>query len=163
MHTIPQGAPTNLYEAFAYMGAITQPTIDDLKLVVILEAAGKAMYDVLAAGASDPEVGRLLSDSGRDELVHAQRVSTVIATLTGCEYPVPSQAENPYLVAWEKPELTVDLLKGLIAAEYGGEALYQRWAAASDNAGVAEIFLQNGREEVEHGHRLERVAKLLAA
>ena len=41
MYAPPPDAPTNLYEAFAYIGTVRQPSIDDLKLMLLLGAAGK--------------------------------------------------------------------------------------------------------------------------
>jgi rubrerythrin len=161
MHTLPPNAPNNLYEAFAYIGSVTKPTIDDLKLMVILEAAGKVMYDDLAAGA-DPQVRALLIDSGDDELAHARRLSKAIGKLTGTDYPVPEPTENPYLTGWVKPDLTADLLNSLAQAEFGGEALYEHWAENCDNSEVRQLFRQNGREETSHGHRLKGVSELLA-
>lgn len=163
MHTFPPNAPKNLYEAFAYIGSVTRPTIDDLKLMVILEAAGKVMYDDLAAGATDSRVRELLIDSGSDELAHARRVSRAIGKLTGTDYPVPSPEENPYLAAWEKPDLTAELMNSLAETEFGGEALYERWAENCENAEAVQLFRQNGCEETNHGHRLKEVSELLAA
>ncbi|HVJ06669.1 MAG TPA: ferritin family protein [Candidatus Saccharimonadales bacterium] len=161
MHTLPANAPQNLYEAFAYIGSVTKPTIDDLKLMVILEAAGKAMYDELAAGAN-PRVQALLIDSGNDELTHACRLSEAIGKLTGTNYSVPEATENPYLTGWVKPDLTADLLNSLAQAEFGGEALYEHWAENCENSEARQLFRQNGREETSHGHRLKEVSGLLA-
>ncbi len=162
MHVTPESAPKTLYDAFSYIGTVTLPTLDDLKLMVILEAAGQAMYDDLAAGSSDPEIETLLSASGCDELEHARRVSRAIGLLTGTDYPVPARDENPYLVDWVKPDLTETLLHNLAEAEFGGEEMYGLWAASCKNAEVADLFRQSGREETLHGDRLEKIAELLA-
>ena len=37
---IPAGAPATIGEAFAHINAVTAPSIDDLKVMVLLEAAG---------------------------------------------------------------------------------------------------------------------------
>jgi rubrerythrin len=163
MHKFPANAPKDLYEAFAYIGSVTRPTIDDLKLMVILEAAGKVMYDEFAAGAVDPKIRALLSDSGRDELAHAWRVSRAIGKLTGTDYSVPAPEENPYLAGWVKPDLTLELMNSLAETEFEGEALYERWAESCENAEASQLFRQNGREEASHGHRLKEVSELLAA
>lgn len=158
MHKIPKGAPTNLYEAFSYIASVSQPKIDDLKLLVILEAAGKAMYDALAESVEDREVRALLQESGQDELLHAKRVSQAIVKLTGEAYPIPGTTENPYLVDWVKPVLTRDMIEGLVGAELGGEALYASWAANCPNAEAARLFEQNGSEEANHAQRLRVIA-----
>jgi len=63
MYALPHNAPANLYEAFAYIGSVRHATIDDLKLMLLLEAAGKEMYDDLAADAADPEIRSLLTEA----------------------------------------------------------------------------------------------------
>jgi rubrerythrin len=164
MHTLPPGAPATLNEAFAYIGAVTAPSIDDLKLMVVLEAAGKGLYDDLAAGVEDEAVRALLARNGREELAHAHRVSRAIGTLTEADYPVPAPAENPYLTG-PAPKRAVDraVLMALAEAEFAGENLYERWAANCANPEAAALFRQNGREETEHGLRLQQAANLLAA
>lgn len=151
-----------MYEAFSYIGSVTNPSLDDLKLMVILEAAGKAMYDDLASGDSDPNVQAMLLASGRDELTHAERVSAAIGKLTGTSYPVPAPEENPYLAGWVKPQLTAELAINLARTEFDGEALYEKWAKHCPNAEAAELFRLNGSEETNHGLRLEKIAELLA-
>jgi rubrerythrin len=163
MHTLPSNAPANLYEAFTYIGSVVSPSLDDLRLMVILEAAGKAMYDDLASGNLERDVQSMLKASGRDELKHAVRVSEAIGKLTGTKYPVPVQEENPYLSGWAKPQLTAELVDDLAKEEFAGEALYEGWAAHCANPAAAELFRLNGREETSHGHRLQKVAKLLVS
>ena len=40
MSQLPSSAPRNAGEAFAHINAVTKPTLDDLKLMVFLEASG---------------------------------------------------------------------------------------------------------------------------
>ena len=84
--------------------------------------------------------------------------------LTGSDYPVPAPEANPYLVnpAPAKP-VTVEMLAGIAAAEFGGEALYATWADNIGNAEAVALFRQNGVEESQHGERLQQAAALLAA
>lgn len=162
MHTLPPNAPANLYEAFPYIGSVTNPSIEDLKLMVILEAAGKVMYDDLAATDVHLNVQAILTASGLDELKHAERLSVAIGKLTGDCYPVPQREENPSLTDWVKPQLTPELLKNLAQAEFGGEALYEAWAQHCPRSEAATLFRLNGGEETQHGLRLEVIAMLLA-
>lgn len=71
--------------------------------MVMLEAAGKLMYDDLVASDRDPKIREILVDCGREEYLHAERVNAAIGKLTGDAYPVPTSEENPYLVAWVNP------------------------------------------------------------
>ena len=161
MHALPPNAPENLYEAFDYIGSVRQPTVDDFRLMILLEAAGKDMYDALAESAPDPETRQLLIESGRDEYLHAERMAEVVTLLTGEPIAAPSRAENPYLAGWQKPELSVRLIENLINAEARGEAMYEGWAATCPNPDAARLLRMNGREETSHAERLRLVAERL--
>ena len=64
-----------------------------------------------------------------------------------------------------------DFLSGVTAegltktseAEFGGDALYAKWADSIDNEEAAALFRQNGKEESDHGNRLLQAAALLTA
>jgi rubrerythrin len=163
MHPIPAGRPTNMYEAFAYIGSVEEPTLDDFRLMVLLEAAGKSMYDDLADDVESPELKAMLRECGHEEWLHAERMSRAVEILSGVPYPVPAEGENPYLVGWVKPRLTRELTDSLAKAEAGGEAMYGGWAAQCGNAEVAALFRQSGREETDHARRLERISAQLAS
>jgi len=165
MHEIPAGAPATLMEAFAHISQLDSPSVEDLKLMVMLEAAGPALYEGLAAGTDREDIIAILRHNGREELAHAHRVSKAIGVLTGTDYPVPAPEENPYLTgpAPDPEPLTIEKLEGLAEAERSGDDLYARWAANCPNSEVAEIFRQNGREELQHGGRLMEAVKLMAA
>lgn len=161
MYALPPNAPTNLYEAFAYIGSVRQPTIDDLKLMLLLEAAGKGMYDDLAADAVDPDVRHMLLESGQDEYLHAQRLAQVLSLLTNEPHSVPSSEENPYFVGWQKPDLSADLIEKLATAEAGGESLYEGWAKSCPNPDAATLLRENGSEEAVHAERMRLISQRL--
>ena len=164
MHSLPDGAPKTLGEAFAHIASIASPTVDDLKVMVMLEAAGKTLYDDMANGVAQEDVRALLQRNGREELAHAHRVSRAIGALSGSDYPVPATEENPFLAA-PLPSTPVSraVLLALAETEFGGESLYERWATNCSNGEAAALFRQNGREESEHGGRLQQAAALLPA
>ena len=159
---IPAGAPATLGEAFAHINAVTAPTIDDLKVMVLLEAAGLEMYRGMVPGTDNAEVAALLEHNGREELAHAHRVAKAIKAISGEEFPPPESADNPYL-AGPIPSMpvTAEALQGLSQGEFAGEGLYERWAENTDNAEAARLFRLNGGEEREHGERLLEAAALL--
>ena len=161
MYPIPAGRPSNMYEAFAYIGSVTAPTLDDFKLMVLLEAAGKSMYDDLADDVDAADLKALLIECGREEYLHAERMSRAILLLTGSAYPVPPSGENPYMVDWVKPRLTRELTASLAKAEAGGEKLYGDWATQCGNEEVAAMFQLSGREETYHAQRLVKIHDLL--
>lgn len=157
MYVLPPNAPANLYEAFAFIGSVRNPTLDDIKLMMLLEAAGKTMYDALAEDAPNEEARRLLLESGCDEYLHAERMAQIVGLLTDEPCSVPAPAENPYLVDWQKPRLTVELLEKLAAAEDNGGALYECWAQSCANAEAAGLMRLCGREEATHSERMRKI------
>ena len=161
---LPQGAPTTLSAAFAHINALTSPTVDDLKVMVLVEAAGLGLYENLASGTDNADVAALLMHNGREELAHAHRVAKAILAISGETFGPPQPADNPYLAqALPAIPVTPESLKGLARGEFGGEALYERWATHIGNAEAAHQFRQNGKEEADHGNRLLAAASLLEA
>jgi rubrerythrin len=159
---LPVGAPQTISEAFGYINGVTAPTLDDLKLMVLLEAAGLELYRGISAGSDNAALVALLDHNGREELAHAHRVSKAIKVISGEDFAPPECADNPYLSGpmLEVP-LTAEGLRGLAQGEFGGEQLYESWAANSANAEAARLFRLNGKEEAEHGNRLLEAAALL--
>lgn len=165
MHQIPAGAPDTLMAAFQHIAKLDDPSVDDLKVMVMVEAAGLRLYQDLAAGTDRQDVHALLLHNGREELAHAHRVAKAIGRLTGTDYPVPAPDENPYLAGPQSPPkpVSVDTLEALAQAEFNGENLYERWASNCKNSEAAALFRLNGKEEAEHGARLQQAAALLRA
>jgi hypothetical protein len=161
---LPAGAPATIGEAFAHINRLDSPGIDDLKVMVLLEAAGLELYRGMMPGTDNAEVAALLDHNGREELAHAHRVAKAILAISGEEFPPPAAADNPYLAGpIPSAPVTAGALRGLSQGEFGGEALYERWAANCDNAEAARLFRLNGGEEREHGDRLLAAAALLEA
>jgi rubrerythrin len=162
MVSIPQGAPQSLREAFAHINAVTAPTVLDLKVMVLVEAAGQTLYETSAEGTDHEGVKALLIANGLEEMKHAGRVSAAIKAISGEDFPPPSASENPYLVAdLPRATLTPEGLTQTAQAEFAGEALYRGWADSMSNAEAAALFRLNGKEEADHGNRLLEAAGLL--
>jgi len=159
MTTPPKYLPASSGEAFRHINAVTSPTIDDLKLMVYLEASGQVGYGDLAASAN-AAVAELLNANGREEVAHAHRVAKAIRILYGEEFPVPAPAENPYAKA-SGARVTRAVLEGLVKAENNGKTLYDTWADHTSNPEAAELFRQNGIEEAKHGARAQRAIGLM--
>lgn len=160
---LPAGAPETSREAFAIINAVTAPTIDQLKMMVLLEASGLGAYGDLAAASGHEGVAALLNSNGREELAHAHRVKKAIEAITGEVYEIPSLEENPYYARAEGVAVTRAMLAGIAAAEFGGEKLYETWAENIGNDEAARLFRLNGREEAQHGARCQQAAELLPA
>ncbi len=159
---LPAGAPQTLGEAFGYINGLTAPTLDDLKVMVLLEAAGLELYRGISAGSDNAAVVALLEHNGREELAHSHRVAKAIQAISGEAFPPPEDADNPYLGGeMLHIPLTPEGLRGLAEAEFGGEDLYESWASNATNEEAARLFRLNGKEEAEHGGRLLEAAALL--
>jgi rubrerythrin len=159
---LPENAPKTSQEAFAYVGAMgPNVTIDDLKILALTEALGLELYAKLAQGTENMAVRDLLLENGREELLHAERVSQAIEILTGQPFPIPPIDENPIYTPLPVAPLTREALQKLADAEYAGENLYAGVASSFDDAQAKALFLQNGKEEAGHGRRLAQAAELL--
>jgi len=159
---LPANAPKTTQEAFEYVGSMgPNVTIDDLKILALTEALGMELYANLAAGTDNAAVQDLLLENGKEELLHARRVGKAIEILTGKRFPIPAIEDNPIYTPLPEMPLTREALQKLADAEFAGESLYAGVAASFDDEQAKALFLQNGKEESDHGHRLAKAAELL--
>lgn len=165
MAEIPEGGARTLGEAFAQINGTTSPSLVDLKVMVLVEAAGLELYRKMAEGTDHPGVIDLLHHNGREEMAHAHRVSKAILAISGEDFPPPAAEDNPYLQGGPLPStaLSAEALRKVAESEFGGEKLYESWAASIGNAEAARQFTLNGKEEADHGNRLLQAAALLEA
>lgn len=161
---LPAGAKPTIGEAFAHINSLQSPTTDELKVMVLLEAAGQELYRQMSAGTDKPELLAILEKHGREEMGHAHRVAKAIKAISGEDYAPPAAADNPYLTGpMPTAPMTAEALRGLAQGEFAGEGLYEVWAANSNNEEAARLFRLNGGEERDHGNRLLEAAALLEA
>ena len=160
-NSLPTDLPADFASAFARLAGLSQLTVEDMKLMILLETAGEPLYGALAAGVDNEEAKALLLQNGREETAHAHRLKKAIEILTGELYEIPALSENPYAEPAPMGEVSTQMLQGLVQGEQGGDALYQTYARNESNPEVAELLLQNGREETRHGERVEQVIALL--
>lgn len=163
MVELSDGMPKNAGEASAYIFTVTNPTLDDLKVMVMLEAAGQGFYAALSEAAPNEEIRALLAKNGQEEMGHAHRVARVIKQVFGQDFAVPGPDENPY---YSKPVglvVSKGMLNGITQGETAGEALYDGWATALGNEEAARQLRQNGKEERGHGERAQQAIALLPA
>lgn len=165
MVELEPGMPQTIREAFAHIGQVAAPTIADLKAMVLVEAASEMLYRKTAEGTTHQGVIDLLHANGTEEMKHARRAAEVIRVLGGGDYPPPAPEANPYLAdgAFPFAPVTPEALRKLAEGEFGGEALYDRWASHVGNAEAAALLRANGVEETDHGNRLLQAAELLEA
>jgi rubrerythrin len=161
MSNLPADLPPDFGSAFGKLLALDKLGVEDMKLMILLETAGEPLYFCLAEGVASDEARQLLRQNGREETAHAHRLKKAIEILTGEPYTIPTLDENPYGKPPAMGAVTVEMLRGLIQAEFGGDKLYQNYAAHEPNPEVAALLLQNGREETRHGQRVEQAIALL--
>ena len=163
MVELEPGMPQTIREAFAHVGRVTAPTVTDLKVMVLVEAASETLYRKTAEGTDHPGVIALLHENGTEEMRHARRAAEAVRLLGGGEFAPPEAGDNPYLADGGFPlaEVTADALRKLSIGEFGGEALYEAWASGIDHPEAARLLRANGSEETDHGNRLLQAAALL--
>ncbi len=163
MVTLPKDCPQDPIAALTYLKSRPSLSVEDLKILAMIETWGEVYYQVLARGLGDEESKKLLLRNGAEERGHAARLLKAI-NLKGGAWELPSNAENPF-----NPEGLGDvsaepeLLSMLQQAEVDGDRQYQIWADAESNAEVAQLLRLNGREEIRHFERVEEVKKRMAA
>ena len=153
--------PKTAQEASVYIYTVKAPTLDDFKVMVLLEAAGQGFYSALADAAPSDEIRTLLARSGQEEVGHAHRVSRVIKMIHGEDFAVPEPADNPYYMVPQGLVVTKEMLDSITQGEIGGEALYEGWAGGIGNDEAARLLRQNGKEEGKHGERAQQAVALL--
>lgn len=161
--SLPADLPADFNAALQKLSGLERLDLEDMKLMILVETAGDPLYQKLAELAPDEEAAGLLRQNGREETAHAHRLKQAVEILSGKPYEIPSLGDNPYAEPPAFPELGPGLLRGVVAAERDGDAMYQRYADHEPNAEVARLLRQNGREELRHGERVERVIEILEA
>jgi rubrerythrin len=161
--SLPENLPADFAAAFAHLTACEKLSVDDMKLMILLETAGEPLYMRMAELAPNEQAAELLRKNGREETAHAHRLKRAIEIVTGEPYEIPAMSENPYAEPPALPPLSREMLEGVVGADNGGDAMYQSYAAHESNPEVAELLRQNGREETRHGERVAQVIELLEA
>ena len=148
--------PTTTGEAFARIGAFKDGgvTVDDLKLLALAEAIGKALYDDMATRAPNAKVKALLERHGDEELRHGYRLSEAIEILTGEPFPIPPVEQIPFYTPLDPMPVTREALRGLAQGEFNGKDLYNGVASSFTDPKAIAIFNLNGDEEAEHGRAI---------
>ena len=161
---LPDGYTADSQAAFALMKTRPRLSIDDLKVLALLESAAEQFYFGLAQQMTNAEARALLTRNGQEELGHAHRLVKAIRLLGGETFELPGAAENPFMqTPAPSVAVTPDFLELFALGEADGDLQYHAWADAEPNAEVAKIYRQNGVEETRHGERLTQVRAMLLA
>jgi hypothetical protein len=162
MLSLPAGYPSDPNAAFALLKSRRRLSLDDLKVLAILECFGEAFYLDIARNIGNDEARALLTRNGHEERGHAHRLLKAMTLLGGAAFELPAPADNPFLQA-ATPAIAVnaDFLGLLEKGEADGDLQYQAWAAAEPHPEVAQLYRQNGAEETRHGQRVTQVKRLL--
>ncbi len=164
MFTLPPDYPSDISGAFGILKTRKSLSLDDMRVLAVIEAAGEEFYLRIARGVRNPQAAALLIQNGREERGHAHRLLKAIVAAGGEPFELPPASENPFIAGLPAefpatPEFIASLEKG----EKDGDRIYQTWADAAANDEVAQVLRQNGREETRHGERDAQVIRLLAA
>ena len=163
--SIPSGYPGASTDALQLLYQRSRPSLDDLRVMSMIESAGESYYLGLVALVSNAEAKELLLSNARDERRHAERLVKAYALLGGGTLSLPADDENPYAATLRAPsadEFNADYFSFLADAEDQGHDGYERWAASEPNPEIASLYRLNAREETLHGKRDRRVRELIS-
>ena len=162
MIELTSSMPKDAASAGAYIFTVAKPTLEDLKVMVLLEASGESFYQALCVNAPSEQVRQLLAKNGQEEMGHAHRVARVITQIFGEEVEIPAAADNPYVSAGPALSVSRELLTQMIQGELAGEGLYERWAEALGDEEAGRQLRRNGAEERRHAERAQQALALLS-
>ena len=86
---LPDGYTADSQAAFALMKTRPRLSIDDLKVLALLESAAEQFYFGLAQQMTNAEARALLTRNGQEELGHAHRLVKAIRLLGGETFELP--------------------------------------------------------------------------
>lgn len=155
------GDELDFYSANGALAGVEVLDVDAMRLMYRLELSGEDFYNGLADRIGNDEAAELLRRNGREEAGHAERIRQAIAIRLGVD---DYQPEGDDLVRFAAPlpdTISPRFLPVIVQAELDGDAGYQRWADNESDPAVARLLRQNGREETQHGRRVEQVIELL--
>jgi hypothetical protein len=152
--------PATTKYSFRELSELDRLDVDALRSLFTIELAGEGFYLALADQVGDPQAGVLLRRNGREEAGHARRAARAIALKLGHDFePSPDMLVRPEV---RLPDtIDPDFLPTLMQGERDGDASYQRWADQEPDPAVARLLRLNGREETNHGRRVEQAIALL--
>ena len=162
MNALPADYPTDALAAFALLKSRPSLSIDDMKVLAMIENFGECFYQAIARNVPNAEAKALLLRSGQEERGHAARLLKAIK-LKGGSFEMPADQDNVFIQqAPHEIMADGDFMSGLAQGEMDGDLQYQAWADAEPDPEVARLLRQNGKEETRHGERIAEVKKLLA-
>jgi rubrerythrin len=156
------GYTGSMQDEFMRLLTVKSPTLSDLKVLALMESAGKSAYEAQVRGVSDEGVKTLLMQNAREEYAHAVRLRQAIKLLYGEDFVIPADSENSF--ATPETEITPvrrESLEALAQGEIMGGDFYDGWADALENQEAAALLRQNAQEERRHADRLREAAALL--
>jgi rubrerythrin len=147
-------------ELAASLDSIPKLGVEEMRLMFRLENAGETFYNLLADRLGNAQAADLLRRNAREERGHAERLRRAIALKLGRAWEPEARDLAPFAIALPDA-VTGELLAGIVQGELQGDAGYQKWADAEENAEVQKLLRQNGREETIHAGRVKEAIALL--
>lgn len=159
--TMPSHFPQDTFEAFALLAGKDALDSDDLRVLALVEAAGRELYCSMAQLSDNSHIRELLNRNGQEEMGHAHRILKALYLRTGERYSLPEDEENPLVKPLPVERLSREVMEMFISGELDGGQHYNRWADNESNVEIAKIFRQNASEEVRHSERDKKVVEIL--
>ncbi len=157
MATLPPEYPIEPFAAFDFLKTRERLSVEDLKVLAMIECYGETFYELLAQGVQDEEARALLKRNAAEERGHAHRCVKAIGLLGG-RFELPADADNPFMaLAPAEIPMNAELVRLLEQGEIDGDLAYQQWADREPIAEVAQLYRLNGREEIRHCERVGQV------
>lgn len=157
------GEQLDFYSANGALAGKEVLDVEALRLMFRLELAGEDFYNGLADRIGNDEAAELLRRNGREERTHAGRIAKALAIRLGVEVYEPEDDDLVRLPVPLPDTISPRFLPLIVQGELDGDAGYQRWADNEADPAVARLLRQNGREETQHGKRVQQVIELLEA
>ena len=156
------GYTPSMQEEFKRLLQVTSPEAHDLKMLALIEAAGKSSYEAKVRGAPNDAVRNILARNGREEMGHAVRLQRALKLMYGEDFTIPSDAENPFATPSDAIDaVNAEILEKTAQGEIMGGDFYDSWAGNVAHEQAAQLLRQNGVEERRHADRLREAARLL--
>ena len=160
MSAIPQGYPVDANEAFDLLCSYDRLSVNDLKILSLIEQFGESFYKGLASNLPSDETRALLERNGQEERGHAHRLQKALR-VKGEPFTLPAPEDNPFIHSSNAIAVDKAFLVMLAALERHGDDVYSKWASNEDNEEVATLLRLNAREETRHAERIEQVISML--
>ena len=149
MASLPEGYPTEAFAAFDFLKTRPRLSVEDLKVLAMIECYGETFYEILAQGVQDDEARALLLRNAAEERGHAHRCLKAISLLGG-ELDLPAKADNPFMaLAPAEIPMNAELIGLLEKGEVDGDLDFEADAGFEFEPDATFEFAVDSEVEVD--------------